>query len=463
MWYDSDRLFCFQITANVIDQLGPVLTHMFQQLAHQGTDQSPPARPQPAEPVLPAPVEPVPPAPVAPIPPAPDVPVSEPQEKELIVNPDVSLETSSVISEGDSPQIPACSDESPQATKLTRHIFSELRILFPEKFRETVIPDSLPPGVMMFKKDFDIPKLCVKPLTAGTWLDPPNKAQPSDTVGYWPTSTSFPKKSSSTPAKYRWNPPKRPLDTVYHDPKLEAFVEGPILGESVLDPYAFSNPSCNVKGSHQANMDRLLRSALHESFLDSEYITMLLEMVPMIKNEIQAQLPESSQTEDDRSFPTLDLLHNLLGLLAHGVHRNINTQLSAYVSNKLSIRDHVLDKLVCPPLTKEYLRGSDFVDSKVFGPIPESVKTALSSHNAGSLICRPKRFTPKGPGPSTSGYKRPAPSRPNVIDKRQKVDKPAPPPKPATQFFPAYPSRPKTSGKKSGWKPSPYGGKPGNH
>lgn len=285
-----------------------------------------------------------------------------------------------------------------------------VKFFFLKKFIVDVIPESLPPGVMMFKNDHNVSKLCVRPVTAGTWFDPSTKARPSDTVGYWPKETTFPKNSTTTPAKYRWNPPKRPIDTTYADPKLEAFVEGPVLGESVLDPYAFSNPSCNVKGSHQANMDKLLRSCLHESFLDSEYITMLLEMVPMVKTEFLAMLPNSDQ-DTDRSFPTLYLLHNLLGLLAHGLHRNTNTQISAYVSNKLSIRDHVLDKLVCHALTKEYLRGSDFLDCKVFGPIPESLQTALASNNASSLVCRPKRSFPRGPSPSSSGFKRPAPQR----------------------------------------------------
>ena len=133
-------------------------------------------------------------------------------------------------------------------------------------------------------------------------------------------------------------------------------------------------------------------------------------MIPF-KSEFIGQLPDSGQVAEDRSFPTLDLLHNLLGLLAHGLHRNTNTQMLAYVSNKLSIRNHVLDKLVCHVLTKEYLRGSDFLDSKVFGPIPESLQAALASNNSPSLICRPKRAFPTGPAPSTSGFKRPAPPR----------------------------------------------------
>ena len=185
---------------------------------------------------------------------------------------------------------------------------------------------------------------------------------------------------------------------------------------------------------------------------------MLLEMVPMVKTEFLAMLPDSDQ-DTDRSFPTLDLLHNLLGLLAHGLHRNTNTQISTYVSNKLSIRDHVLDKLVCHALTKEYLRGSDFLDCKVFGPIPESLQTALASNNASSLVCRPKRSFPRGPSPSSSGFKRPAPQRP--VDKRPRVDTPLTSAKP-TQFFPGSQNRPKTQGKKSGSKPPLYGGKPEN-
>ena len=439
----SDFHFFFQITVEDIVRIAPVVVQVLNQMGSQTASHSSQNLPSctidsQAHP-----------------------PTTVGTSQVLAANPVVDqvadMDTSSVAA---APEIPAVED-SPQATKLTRVIFNELKILFPEKFVNDVVPDSLPPGVMMFKNPLNVSKLSVKPCTSGTWLDPSTKARPSDTVGYWPSDTTFPKNSSSSPAKYRWNPPKRPIDTSYADPRLAAFLEGPILGESVLDPYAFSNPSCNVKGSHQANMDKLLRSCLHESFLDSEYITMLLELVPKIKSEFVAMLPDSDQ-DADLSFPTLDLLHNLLGLLAHGLHRNTNTQISAYVSNKLSIRDHVLDKLICHPLTKEYLRGSDFMDCKVFGPIPESLQTALASNNASSLICRPKRSLPRGPSPSTSGFKRPAPQRP-VEAKRPRVEKPSTPSKPATQFFPGSQNRPRPLGKKSGSKPSPYGGRPGSH
>ena len=307
----SNILFCFQITAADIIRIAPVVAYVLNHGGQVPVQHQPMATSEPIvsapEVILPVQVSKAP--DVAPLP--------------LVDQEDVNV--SSVSLGSDTSDVPVASDDSPQATKLTRMIFNQLKIIFPHKFKDNDVPESLPPGVMMFKKDINVPKLCVKPVISGTWLDPPNKAKPSDIVGYWPSGTTFPKNASSTPAKYRWNPPKRPIDTCYVDPKLEAFIDGPILGESVLDPYAFSNPSCNVKGSHQACMDRLLRSCLHKSFLGSEFITMLLEMIPLIKSEIIGQLPDSGQVAEDRSFPTLDLLHNLLGLLAHGRPRKTNT------------------------------------------------------------------------------------------------------------------------------------------
>ena len=345
----------------------------------------------------------------------------------------------------------------------TRKIFASLAALFPDRFeREDISQDALP-AIHMFNPEPAVPKLKIMPFVKNSWLDPPSKLHTNDSVGIWPPGTAFPKHASAYPSHCKSTVPKRPVDIKMED-RLKDFLDGPLIKDGRLDSQVFYPDTCAIKTLPQVNMDKILRSGLSEGFLNVEYVRFLLEMIPLIRDEFCQRLsipPKSSQEAEGTAFPTLDLMHNVLGLMAHGIHRNNNILISAYVNNKLSVRDHVLDRFKGLQSTKHVLRGSDFYTKEIFGPLPESFKDSLSSHNGKNLMCTIKDSSSSAStsaSTSTSPYvpgrsKRSIPQR--AVDSKR-IKQGFTPRKDPKQFFPRNSQsgqstgRPKTSRKKGG-------------
>ena len=89
-------------------------------------------------------------------------------------------------------------------------------------------------------------------------------------------------------------------------------------------------------------------------------------------------------------LPIVELLHSLICLTGHSISRMTSLHTAGLVSNKLEMRDKILLEFDQPAKTKNILRGSGFLSDNAFGPLPESLKTALASINGKEVMCRAK-------------------------------------------------------------------------
>ena len=118
---------------------------------------------------------------------------------------------------------------------------------------------------------------------------------------------------------------------------------------------------------------------------------------------------------------------SLVVLIAEGNQHSGQSQLAAFVTNKLALRDFVLGKFTCPPASKHILRGSSFLSPKLFGPLPESFKTSLQHNSETNLRLVQKSTSTTSTSSSTPASKptsqprkRPAGFRSYINPKRRR-------------------------------------------
>ena len=133
-------------------------------------------------------------------------------------------------------------------------------------------------------------------------------------------------------------------------------------------------------------MEFLFKKCLLESYTAEQYNEMALEMFPLILSELEDQFGNL----DNIDLPILDLLNSLICLTGHSISRMTNLHTAGLVSNKLEMRDKILLEFDHPAKTKNILRGSGFLSDNAFGPLPESLKSALASINGKEIMCRAK-------------------------------------------------------------------------
>ena len=68
-------------------------------------------------------------------------------------------------------------------------------------------------------------------------------------------------------------------------------------------------------------------------------------------------------------------------LVGHCIARDTHIKSAALVANTLGIRDKIFENFNVPQRTKNILRGTGFLSSDPFGPMPESLRSSLSSIN----------------------------------------------------------------------------------
>ena len=132
---------------------------------------------------------------------------------------------------------------------------------------------------------------------------------------------------------------------------------------------------------------------------------MLVNIVPILKEEIIA----NTKTDPETICPSLGVLDKLVCISSHSNSRIIHNNMASLVANKLALRDIVLDKYYCPLDTKIRLRGSNFLNENLFGPLPESFRNNLSTRHGEKLVCKQK-FSGKAQGNPGSGNQRTKPS-----------------------------------------------------
>ena len=204
-------------------------------------------------------------------------------------------------------------------------------------------------------------------------------------------------------------------------------LEGPHLDKPNLSHSAFQPKSpLSFKNTIHSKLDSLLRRSLLESYLADEFIDMALDLFPKIMIELEALLGNL----DDRELPSLELLYSLTCLIGNSSSRMAHLNSAAFVANRVEIRDSILKEFDTPQMTKNILRGSGFLGENIFGPLPESLKTALSSINAKEVMCRAKMSgtfrsfsKPKSSVTPSKGQKRTYTSSSN-FSKRSRFDRP---------------------------------------
>ena len=80
-------------------------------------------------------------------------------------------------------------------------------------------------------------------------------------------------------------------------------------------------------------------------------------------------------------------------MVAECNQRSGQAQLAAYVSNKLALRDVVLNKYSSQNTSRDILRGSSFLSHNHFGPLPEFFSESLKSSTNRELRFTRKPFT----------------------------------------------------------------------
>ena len=235
-----------------------------------------------------------------------------------------------------------------------------------------------------FKTPSSIPLLKIDPDLEGSWFDPKDKENPSDRTTYWKSSTPFPSKSRITPKEYPLKaPPRNPYIHVENE-NLRLLLEAPVFKSISLDHSAFNVSSIDVTNNPHTTLDALIRNSMMDNFTVDEYLKLLFEIIP--------KLSLTSASQADKS-QLLALAMEVFIMVAECNQRSGQAQLAAYVSNKLALRDVVLDKFSSQNTSRDILRGSSFLSHNLFGPLPESFSESLKSSTNRELRFTRKPFT----------------------------------------------------------------------
>ena len=150
-------------------------------------------------------------------------------------------------------------------------------------------------------------------------------------------------------------------------------------------------------------MDYFLRNCLYDAFFTEELLGCALEIVPMLKAELQADYPGMDKS-------SLDFLLKLLSLISLSNQKSFHGQITAFVANKSGLRKFVLSKFQVPATMAEVLRGTDFAAEGIFGEIPKGFLDFCDSSNGNFLTCRPKPSVTSSPSDSFLSIKRISPT-----------------------------------------------------
>ena len=227
-------------------------------------------------------------------------------------------------------------------------------------------------SLAMFHQPSNIPQLKIDPKITGSWYDPSHKEDVSDTISYWPNGTKFPTLTRVNPVGYKLKaPPRNPYTHIVNE-DLRRLLTAPSFTSVSLDHLAFPISSIDLSSNVHSRLDSFLRQSLLDTYTIESYVKLIVELLPPIAG--------GDLSPEDRMKSMMEVL-KLVVLIAEGSQRSGQSQLAAFVTNKLALRDVVLGKFTCQPTSKHILRGSSFLSPNLFGPLPESFKTSLQ-HNS---------------------------------------------------------------------------------
>ena len=288
----------------------------------------------------------------------------------------------------DSEKVSAKDEDQPtNINKETKEIFMYLAYLFPDRFEFENDNGEYSQTHTKYNLDKNNPLLKISPNIKHSWFDPSSKDKESDTIKYWPSNTKFPSRSNPLPHKYPYKTTARTKDVTFTDPNLKKLLISPQLDSITLDHSTFDPSTVSVKDSAHPKIDVFQRAGLYDSFYSGEILDIMLSLIPIIFDEIFAY------TQHEVDIPSLSLMEKLICHSIFSNDRAVHNQSAGFVINKLALRDSVLSKYQAPASTVNILRGSDFKCDNLFGPMPESFKESLNSHQGKNLTATKKGFS----------------------------------------------------------------------
>ena len=298
--------------------------------------------------------------------------------------------------------------------KHNKEVFSSLAIVLPHKFSDKTgdIKFSQAHSRMVLNKGSK--KLLVDPILDQTWFDPNHCVNRTDKTKIWKPKTEFPKVGSPYAPGCTNKPGSRPKDIFIVNDNLRDLLNAKKIGDVNLDPKIFPmrKNDCNIANHPFTTVDALIRAALFDSYITEELINMVMELIDGIMDGLSSSVPNFD-------LGPLNFIIKVLSSTSFSNQRSIANISAAFVTNKLALRNYVLNRFFVPPYTAEILKSSNFACEGVFGEFPESFKQCMESYVGPKLAAKAKnagQFSQSSSsygsfGAASSGFKRSAPPR----------------------------------------------------
>ena len=223
-----------------------------------------------------------------------------------------------------------------------------------------------------------------------SWLEMPTPEFNSDTVGVWPSNTSFPSTIRNiVPSKAQNEMPAK-LPYKFNDSNLDKFFDAEPLGYNKkikLDSRVFENPEIPLpfELNHDNFVDRTSRKSLVENLLADQFIVSANTHIGGLLED----WVRFSQNPDELKQHLITHYDMLQVALAANL-RSRNYTIALFTANKLHFRDNVLKLFSGIPTSINTLRGSCFASPTLFGDLPESFVTKLEqTYNTKTYMLRP--------------------------------------------------------------------------
>ena len=224
------------------------------------------------------------------------------------------------------------------------------------------------------------PFLKIDPNLSGSWLDPP--VSTPDTVGVWSQDVKLPiSANSALPPLAPYSLPNRFKEFVITDHELKLLMDAKKFSKLEFEPAVFDHHVKNVSTNPLASLDSQLRASLMDGFISEALLQSMFLLIGLMENEQDIK----------KVHEQLALLKKVLHLTASSQFRHQQINLAAFVTNKSALRQEVLKEFVVPSYSQSVLKGSTFKGHHLFGPFPESFKTACLSSSAYQYRCKSRR------------------------------------------------------------------------
>ena len=292
-----------------------------------------------------------------------------------------------------------------ETTKAIQQILTSLNKLLPNTVK--IKSDKKYVGI---SPTSSVKQLLVNISFEGSWLESPEPAKGSDTIGHWPISTQFP-----TSDKF-FSPPacsgKVPLSVPYAFSDEDKEVENFLTAKSINQQNKmqlndlFDKPDFPVKGNVHPIIDTLARKSILESGISDTLVSSSSDILDSILSDWDNAVGNVVVL---RTY--LVEVTKILSLARQCSWRDRSFVSALLVTNKLALRNLVLDGCGGAQSSKEVMKYSNFFSPSLFGEIPESLakKVEASSHTYKAHIITvntkdPKSSTPTFKRKNTSSY-----------------------------------------------------------